>query len=452
MLTHAAAGLSLLGLTASSSDAVRAFGEAGSLATAIALVTVLSLVPAFGVLLIRNEPRFIAALKTADPGVMALRRFCAWIAQRMMSHPGVFSVAAFFVVVCLGFSYSALQPSYRLADQVPDKEQAVAASSRLDAEISGSNPVYVLLTFPSGTSVYAPEALSAIADVHKIAESEPGIGNVWSLESLRRWLAQEMGLTDVGALKQYVDALPLFLVRRFVNKDDNAAIVFGLVADKNLANLAPIVDHLDQRLNAIRAAHPGYTIEVTGLSAIAARNSADMIGRLNQALTIEFAFIAGFIGLAFRSVRIGLVCLMPGIFPVVAAGSLLRLFGYGLPFSGVIALTVSFGLGLSATIHFLNRMMQERRRGEDPAIAVERATILVGPALILTTLVLACGLAALVLSDLPALRLFGWLSALAMLAALFADLLILRPVAAFLLRFGRRAAPMKMAAIGPFNS
>src|SRR6516162_4097536 len=48
VLTHAAAGLSLLGLTASSSDAVRAFGEAGFLATAIALVTVLSLVPAFG--------------------------------------------------------------------------------------------------------------------------------------------------------------------------------------------------------------------------------------------------------------------------------------------------------------------------------------------------------------------------------------------------------------------
>jgi len=59
---------------------------------------------------------------------------------------------------------------------------------------------------------------------------------------------------------------------------------------------------------------------VTGLSAIAARNSADMINKLNQALTVEFAFVAAFIGLAFRSVRIGLACLMPGIFPVLAAG------------------------------------------------------------------------------------------------------------------------------------
>jgi len=67
-----------------------------------------------------------------------------------------------------------------------------------------------------------------------------GIGNVWSLESLRQWLAQQMGLTDVSFLKQYVDKLPMFLVRRLVNKDENAIIVFGLVADKNLTKLVPI--------------------------------------------------------------------------------------------------------------------------------------------------------------------------------------------------------------------
>ena len=129
----------------------------------------------------------------------------------------------------------------------------------------------------------------------------------------------------------------------------------------------------------------------------------------------------------------------------MAAGALLRLLGCGLQFSGVIALTVSFGLGLSATIHFLNRMTagEREKQGEDPATAVERATVLVGPALILTTFVLASGLAALVLSDLPALRLFGWLSALAMLAALVADLLILRPVVTLLLRFGQRARALK---------
>ena len=51
----------------------------------------------------------------------------------------------------------------------------------------------------------------------------------------------------------------------------------------------------------MRAAHPGFNIAVTGLSAIAARNSAEMIGKLNRGLTIEVVFVAAFIGLAFRS-------------------------------------------------------------------------------------------------------------------------------------------------------
>jgi predicted RND superfamily exporter protein len=95
-------------------------------------------------------------------------------------------------------------------------------------------------------------------------------------------------------------------------------------------------------------------------------------------------------------------------------------------------------LGLSATIHFLNRLRLEDKPGQDPGVAVERATVLIGPALILTSVVLACGLAVMVFSDLPSLRLFGWLSAFAMLAALTADLLILRPTAMWLSQVARR--------------
>src|SRR3981189_478598 len=153
---------------------------------------------------------------------------------------------------------------------------------------------------------------------------------------------------------------------------------------------------------------------------------------------MEFMFVAAFIGLAFRSWVVMLATIMPGIFPVVLSGLVLWVLGQGLQFASVVALTVSFGLGLSATIHFLNRFRLEEQPDEDPAMAVERATVLVGPPLILTSVVLACGLIVTVFSDLPSMRLFGWLSAFAMLAALAADLLILRPTVTFLSRLARR--------------
>ena len=55
VLTHATAGLSFLALQFSDLDLIRAFGEAGLIATVIALIAVLTLTPAFGVLLVRRE-------------------------------------------------------------------------------------------------------------------------------------------------------------------------------------------------------------------------------------------------------------------------------------------------------------------------------------------------------------------------------------------------------------
>jgi predicted RND superfamily exporter protein len=438
VLTHGTAGISFIALQFSNSDLIRKFGEAGLAATIIALVAVLSLVPVFGVLLVRNEKVFAVKFQSADAGVQALRNFCYWIAVRMVSRPGLFSLIALLFVGSLAGVYAHLQPRYRLADQVPDKQQAVAASNRLDAKLTGANPVNVLIQFPKGESLYSPETLQTIADVHAIVEKAAGVGNVWSVETLRRWLAEKAGSDDVATLKEYVNLIPEHLVRRFIDEKQDAVVVAGRVPDLDSSQLLPVVDKLDNELDAVRAKHPGYEVAVTGLAAIAARNSANMIEKLNRGLTVEFAIVAMFIGLAFRSWVVMLACILPGIFPVVMSGTLLYVLGEGLQFASVVALTVSFGLGLSATIHFLNRLRLESKPGVTSDVAVERATVLVGPALILTTVVLACGLVVTVFSDLPSLRMFGWLSAFSMVAALVADLFILRPTAMWLINLQAR--------------
>jgi predicted RND superfamily exporter protein len=438
VLTHATAGLSFFSLLFANSELIRTFGEAGIIATGVALVAVLTLVPLLGILLVHGETSFSARTKGADSAVDSLRWFCGWIAHRMVSRPGLYTLIAVVLITTLGLLYVNLQPRYRLADLVPDKEKAVQASGRLDAKLTGANPLDILIEFPPGASLYDQVTLSSMAEVHAILEKQAGVGNVWSIETLRRWLAEKAGKSDVASLKQYIDVLPPYLVRRFLSADQDAVVVSGRIPDRDASQLLPVVNSLDKSLAAVRAKYPGYRISVTGLSAIAARNSADMIKKLNFGLTVEIVFVAAFIGLAFRSWIVALAVIPPGIFPVLVSGDILWALGDGLQFASIVALTVSFGLALSATIHFLNRLRLEERPGEDPGGAVERATILVGPALILTSVVLACGLIATVLSDLPSLRLFGWLSAFAMISALVADLLILRPTIMFLRRLARR--------------
>src|SRR5947209_2666567 len=231
VLTHATAGLSFIALLFSNSDLIRTFGEAGLIATIIALIAVLTLVPVLGVLLLRNEAKFVAKVRASDFGLDLLRSFCAWIAARMVSRPGLYSLISLSIVGALGYVYANLEPRYRLADQVPDKQQAVAASSRIDAKLTGANPVDVLIEFPKGKSLYDPATLATIAAVHAIVEKQAGGGNVLSLETLRRWPAGRAGKSDLATLKQYVDILPAHLVRRFIAAEQDAVVVSGPVPD-----------------------------------------------------------------------------------------------------------------------------------------------------------------------------------------------------------------------------
>ena len=60
----------------------------------------------------------------------------------------------------LGHAYLQLEPRYRLADQVPDREQALGATERIDQKLTGANPVHIMIEWQTGELIYAPGPLS----------------------------------------------------------------------------------------------------------------------------------------------------------------------------------------------------------------------------------------------------------------------------------------------------
>lgn len=219
--------------------------------------------------------------------------------------------------------------------------------------------------------------------------------------------------------------------------------------DVDASEILPVVDQLDKALAPVRSAHADFTIFVTGLPAIAARNSAQMIWELNVGLVSDIFVVVVFLGLAFRSLFASIVSILPSLLPIFGTGALLWATGDGLHFASIIALTVAFGLALDSTIHFLNRYFIEERDENDvarPALdALTRTARIIGPVLILTTIVLALGLGVTIFSDLPSLRVFGQLSGATLFAALIAQLVVLPASIALLRRYWpvarKRSAP-----------
>ncbi|MGA7116268.1 MAG: MMPL family transporter [Hyphomicrobium sp.] len=441
LLTAMNAGIALLSFQFADSALIRTFGQAALLAVAISYIAVAVVVPTLAALLIQPETETIPDIKEHDTGgVGVLQRMAERTIAFVISFPLLFTALGLAAVVSTGWAYSQLTPMYRLADQVPDKEQALAATAKLDQKLTGANPVHVMIQWnkDSGIGLYDVATLSVIARAHDVLETEAGLGNVWSLESLRRWLA-EAGDAKVETIKSYVDILPKHLVHRFIDESESAVLVTARLPDIDASQILPIVEKIDKALEPIRKENPAFQISVTGLPAIAARNSAKLISEMNWGLVGDIFVIFIFLGIALRSVMAGVSSALPSLFPIFATGALLWAAGQGMQFASIMALTVAFSLAIDSTIHFLNRFRLEEERigpGPDSAHAALMATAHhIGPAVVLTTIVLALGLGVTMLSDLPSLRLFGQLAGICLVASLIGQLIILPATIALFRRY-----------------
>ena len=435
LLTAMNASLALLSFQFADSALIRTFGQAALLAVAISYIAVAVVVPTLAALLIQPETKTVPDIKEHDTGgVGILQRLTERIIAFVISMPLLFTALGFGAVAFTGWAYSQLTPMYRLADQVPDKEQALAATAKLDQKLTGANPVHVMIQWKKGTAadpgigLYDVSTLSVIARAHKVLETEAGLGNVWSLESLRRWLA-EAGDASVETIKSYVEILPKHLTRRFIDENESAVLVTARLPDIDSSQILPIVEKIDTALEPLRQENPQFEISVTGLPAIAARNSAKLISEMNWGLVGDIFVIFIFLGIALRSVMAGVSSALPSLFPIFATGALLWATGQGMQFASIMALTVAFSLAIDSTIHFLNRFrLEEDRIGPGPNSAHEALMATahhIGPAVVLTTIVLALGLGVTMLSHLPSLRLFGELAGICLAASLIGQLIIL---------------------------
>jgi len=438
LLTAMNQAISIVSFSWADSALVRTFGIAALFAVFISYIAVAVVVPTLAALLIRREAPTEKRGEQEEGGVGILHRVTSRIVDHVTDRPLGYVLGGIAAVILTGLAYSRLEAHYRLADQVPDREQALAATGRLDQKLTGANPVHVMIQFPAGVKLFEGETMAVLAAAHKVLETEAGLGNVWSIDSLRRWLA-DAGDTRIETVKKYLDILPEHLVQRFLTKERDAVLATGRLPDVDASQILPVVDKLDKALEGVRAAYPGYEIAVTGLPAIAARNSAKLIWDMNWGLIGDIFLVFLFLGIALSSVLAGVASILPSLLPIFATGALLYLTGEGLQFASIIAITVAFSLAIDSTIHFLNRFrIEEDKLGGGPGTA--KAALMqtahhIGPAVVLTTMVLALGLGVTILSHLPSLRLFGRLTGVCLFTSLIAQLVILPATIALYRRY-----------------
>lgn len=137
-------------------------------------------------------------------------------------------------------------------------------------------------------------------------------------------------------------------------------------------------------------------------------------------------FISACLVLAFRSVRFGLVSLVPNLFPAFVALGLWGMLVGEVNIAASVVFSLTLGIIVDDTTHFLVKFIEARREhGLSAADAIRYTFDAVGGALVSTTIVLAIGFLALVQSDFSVNSTSGLLVAMTISIAIVLDLLFL---------------------------
>ncbi|MFQ5415993.1 MAG: RND family transporter [Myxococcota bacterium] len=419
------------------------FGLVAAFGVMATLVLTFSLLP---LLLIRIAPEALRTRSVSARWDAALARLMDFAIRR--SGPIIAGAVLVGGVCALGMAGLRVDASFE--DLYGEKSRVVQWSNFIAGHLARPDRLEIELRMPDDTSLGAPSTLAVVRDVAGSLGDMEAFGRVRSLldplESTRVALGMpppgspEASAQESAALVDFVSDPP-----GGSGEDGLAGWVDGphrtlrlsVEADKSRQDvMRRVLAQVDARVS--RELPAGWTFRTTGPYAVV----HDMVDAIRDTQISSFA-TAGvavliLLSLFLRSPRWAILALVPTVLPVVATLGVMGFFGIPLDVGSAMVAAVVLGIAVDDAIHMLDRLRRLRRSGLPHARAVHDAVLHVGRALATTSFALAIGFAALALSPWQSVANFGVLSAVAILGALLADLLVLP---ALLLRFGPRLSP-----------
>jgi len=145
---------------------------------------------------------------------------------------------------------------------------------------------------------------------------------------------------------------------------------------------------------------------------------------------------------ALKSWRLGLLSLVPNLFPALMTFGIWGFFVGQVGLTVAIVGTLTLGIVVDDTVHFLSKYQRARTElGKNAEEAVRYAFHTVGRALVITTVVLVLGFSTLILSGFKINADMGILTAMAISIALILDVFCLPPLLMLLDRKSTKTAP-----------
>lgn len=367
-------------------------------------------------------------------------------------HASTIVVCTVLLGLAMTWGTATLRTDASFEELYGEKSQVVRWSHFVSSQLAEPDRLEIELVFPDSGSLAAPATLGTLEHVGQLTQRFSELGRWHSVLDLLAAVRRAAGLpaqdgrwkSSDGELNQRIlDGLEEGgggALGRWVDPSRHNLRVSVEASKAPQAEMRRVISGLESSLASDLPV--GWKATLTGPFVLV----HDMVDAIRATQLRSFATAAAgilvMLAIFLCSIRWALLALIPTLLPVALTLGVMGFLGIALDVGSSMVAAVILGLAVDDAIHMLHRMRQLGQGGASHAQAVHDAVLHVGRALATTSFALALGFAALALSPWQSIAHFGLLSAVAILVALAADLVVLP---ALMIRFGVRAEPRSSA-------
>ena len=306
------------------------------------------------------------------------------------------------------------------------------ATSFVENRLSGVGTLDISLQATGEDAFKDPSNLKTIESIQKYVEALPGVDKSMSFVDFMKDMNKSFHDEDPSFYKipetmnmvdQYLLLYDSDEIEDFVNSSYDHARISVRISEHSSAIRKELLRKIEAFIGTLQ--NPNLKIRTTG-RAVQYVNTIDALvkGQV-YSLSLAAAVIGAVMMFALRSVSIGLLSLVPNLFPIILNFGIMGAFGIPLNTATALIAAVAIGIAVDDTIHFLSEYRARRTQGAEISLSVESAIITKGRAILSSSAILCIGFCVLALSQFVPTVAFGMLSAIIMITALFGDILVL---------------------------
>ena len=411
------------------SELLRNFGKGCGFGVVISFFSILTVIPLFcaspwGRKIHHGQERDIVGTNLGK---------LTWVVDWILRHARSVSLTGIALLFVLSLAALMLRPDYQIKHDLPNNVEAAQALIHCDNVFGGIDFVRFVINWPDEMREDDPQILQVVSGVESIVSEEPLLRHPLSIKNFVSSLAPD----DANLAEQMslLDVVPPPLRDAAINTTKRRTMMTARMQDVGLIKYTPVFQRIGEKLRTLETEFPGFKCEITGDPVVRNKQLWNIVTDMSISLGTACVVIFLVMTIAFRSLRLGLISVIPNMLPLAATAALLIVTGQTLTFTSVCAFTVCIGIAVDDTIHFFTRYHYCRSQGLSDEESIRETFVTVGTALITTTLVLVTGFATVLASPLPSHKMFASMACCTVGAALIADLVFLPAMLAF---FGRR--------------